>query len=49
MNWEYIHLVSHPFPIVLSIVGTVVGLLGWATGRESLERYFLDKTEGVMG
>ena len=41
MNWEYIHLVSHPFPIVLSIVGAVVGLVGWATGRESLERYGL--------
>ena len=41
MNWEYVHLISHPFPIVLSIVGAGVGLVGWATGRESLERYGL--------
>ena len=41
MNWEYIHLISHPFPIVLTIVGAGVGLVGWATGRESLERYGL--------
>jgi len=41
VNWEYFHLISHPFPIVLSIVGSAVGLLGWATGRESLERYGL--------
>ena len=41
VNWEYIHLISHPFPIVLSIVGAGVGLAGWALGRESLERYGL--------
>jgi uncharacterized membrane protein len=41
VNWEYIHLISHPFPIVLTIVGAGVGLVGWATGRESLERYGL--------
>jgi uncharacterized membrane protein len=39
MNWEYIHLISHPFAIVLPLVGAVVGLLGWAIGRELLERY----------
>ncbi len=41
VNWEYIHLISHPFPIVLSLVGGVVGLVGWAIGRDSLERYGL--------
>jgi uncharacterized membrane protein len=41
VSWEYIHLISHPFPIVLTIVGAGVGLVGWATGRESLERYGL--------
>lgn len=39
MNWEYIHLISHPFAIVLPLVGAVVGLAGWAIGRELLERY----------
>ena len=39
MNWEYIHLISHPFAIVLPLVGAVVGLAGWAAGRDDLERY----------
>lgn len=39
MNWEYLHLISHPFAIVLPIVGAVVGLIGWALGREELERW----------
>lgn len=39
MNWEYVHLVSHPFAIVLPIAGAVVGLVGWVAGRESLERW----------
>ncbi len=39
MNWEYLHLISHPFAIVLPIVGAAVGLAGWIAGRESLERY----------
>ena len=39
MNWEYIHLISHPFSIVLPLVGAAVGLAGWISGRESLERY----------
>jgi uncharacterized membrane protein len=39
LTWKYIHLVLNPFPIVLSVVGTVVGLAGWATGRASWERY----------
>lgn len=39
MNWEYFHLISHPFSIVLPLVGAAVGLAGWISGRESLERY----------
>lgn len=39
MNWEYIHLISHPFAIVLPLVGAVVGLVGWAIRRDALERY----------
>lgn len=41
MNWEYLHLVTHPFAIVLPIVGVGVGLVGWIAGREELERYAL--------
>lgn len=32
---------THPFPIVLTLVGTAAGLAGWATGRETLARYGL--------
>ncbi|MCK5488705.1 MAG: hypothetical protein KAI98_01885 [Gemmatimonadetes bacterium] len=41
MNWEYLHLVTHPFAIVLPIVGVAVGLVGWVAGRDELERYGL--------
>lgn len=41
MNWEYLHLVSHSFPIVLSASGSLVGLFGWLRGRESLELWGL--------
>lgn len=41
MNWEYAHLITHPFAIVLPIVGVAVGLAGWAAGRDELERYGL--------
>ncbi len=41
MNWEYLHLVTHPFAIVLPIVGVAVGLAGWIAGRDELERYGL--------
>jgi len=41
LNWEYLHLVSHPFAIVLPIVGVAVGLVGWIAGRDELERYGL--------
>ena len=41
MNWEYLHLVTHPFAIVLPIVGVAVGLVGWIAGRDELERYGL--------
>jgi len=39
MTWKYIHLVLNPFPIVLSIAGTVVGLAGWIAGRPAWERW----------
>jgi uncharacterized membrane protein len=39
LSWDYLHLVTHPFPIVLVTIGTLVGFLGWALGRESLESY----------
>ena len=41
MNWEYLHLVTHPFAIVLPIVGVAVGFVGWVAGRDELERYGL--------
>jgi len=41
VNWEYLHLVTHPFAIVLPIVGVAVGIAGWVAGREDLERYGL--------
>lgn len=41
MNWEYLHLVTHPFAIVLPIAGAAVGLAGWIARREELERYGL--------
>ena len=41
VNWEYLHLVTHPFAIVLPIVGAAVGLVGWIAGRDELERYGL--------
>jgi uncharacterized membrane protein len=39
VNWEYLHLVTHPFAIVLPIAGAAVGLAGWVGRREELERY----------
>ena len=39
MTWKYIHLVLNPFPIVLSITGTAVGVAGWIAGRPSWERW----------
>ena len=41
VNWEYLHLVTHPFAIVLPIVGAAVGLVGWIAKRDELERYGL--------
>ena len=41
MNWEYLHLVTHPFAIVLPIVGVAVGLVGWIARKDELERYGL--------
>lgn len=39
MNWEYLHLIVHQFPIVLAVAGTGVGLAGWAAGRPEWERF----------
>lgn len=41
MSWEYLHLITHPFAIVLSAVGAAAGLAGWLGGRDGLERYGL--------
>ncbi len=41
MTWEYLHLISHSFPIVLYATGAVAGAAGWAAGREELERWAL--------
>lgn len=39
MNWEYLHLISHSFPIVLVTTGALVGTAGWLADRERLERW----------
>lgn len=41
MTWEYLHLVTHSFPIVLSLTGVLVGVLGWVRNRPDLERWAL--------
>lgn len=40
-SWEHLHLLAHPFPLVLAVVGAAAGLAGWLGGREDLERYAL--------
>lgn len=39
MSWDYLHLLTHPFPIVLATIGTASGIIGWLLDREGLERY----------
>lgn len=39
MSWDYLHLLTHPFPIVLATTGTAAGVIGWLLNREVLERY----------
>lgn len=39
MSWELVHLLTHPFPIVLALTGAAVGLVGWLGGTETLERW----------
>ena len=39
MSWDYVHLMTHPFAIVLSIAGAAVGLAGWIFDRDELEWY----------
>jgi phage shock protein PspC (stress-responsive transcriptional regulator) len=41
MTWEYLHLVAHSFPIVLSITGVCIGFAGWSLHRPDLERWAL--------
>ena len=38
-TWEYLHIIANPFVVVLTATGAVVGLVGWAGGRETLERW----------
>lgn len=40
-TWEYLHIIANPFVVVLTAAGAVVGLVGWAAGREPLERWGL--------
>ena len=41
MTWEYLHLIAHSFPIVLSITAVGVGVTGWILQRPDLERWAL--------
>lgn len=41
VSWEYLHLISHSFPIVLSASAALVGVAGWVLNREDLERWAL--------
>lgn len=41
MSWEHLHLISHSFPIVMTVSGALVGLFGWLRDRESLELWGL--------
>lgn len=41
MTWEYLHLISHSFPIVLCVSGSLVGLIGWIRDESGLETWGL--------
>ncbi|MFQ5689105.1 MAG: membrane dipeptidase [Gemmatimonadota bacterium] len=41
MTWEYLHLLTHSFPIVLTLAGAGVGVAGWLRDRPDLERWGL--------
>jgi phage shock protein PspC (stress-responsive transcriptional regulator) len=41
MTWEYLHLIAHSFPIVLSVTGVLVGVMGWIRDKPELERWAL--------
>lgn len=41
MSWEYLHLVTHSFPIVLCVSASLVGLIGWIRDDERLEMWSL--------
>lgn len=38
-TWEYLHILSNPFAVVLTAAGAGVGLAGWIAGRRELERW----------
>lgn len=38
-TWEYLHLIAVLFPVALAVSGALVGLAGWAVGRQGLERW----------
>lgn len=38
-TWEYLHLIAVLFPVALGVSGSLVGMAGWAVGREGLERW----------
>ena len=37
MTWEYLHLITHSFPIVMCVSGSLVGLIGWMRDEPGLE------------
>lgn len=39
LTWEYAHLVTNAFPVVLTTAGALVGLAGWLADRAALEKY----------
>ena len=41
MTWEHLHLITHSFPIVLCVSGSLVGLFGWIRDDPGLERWGL--------
>lgn len=38
-TWEYLHILTNPFAVVLTVAGAGVGLSGWIARRGELERW----------